>query len=221
MTPPPSLILVTGASRGLGLAICEHLAKTGYHVVGAPERTPRIRGVAAAARRGRRVRSAGPAQTSDITSGCGDSNGSSGRCSACAQRGHRLRWHPRHHARNPYRRTHPSQSDRHHRADQVRLAQHAATSTRPRDSHCLNHREHGLQWPITLWRDQGGAGWFTRSLAREVGRANITVNSVSPGYMETQMSADWHRTNWRPSCVDHNCGNSSAVDASPRRWVTC
>jgi 3-oxoacyl-[acyl-carrier protein] reductase len=30
---------------------------------------------------------------------------------------------------------------------------------------------------------------FTRSLAREVGRANITVNTVSPGYMETDMSA--------------------------------
>ena len=30
---------------------------------------------------------------------------------------------------------------------------------------------------------------FTRSLARELGKANITVNSVSPGYMETHMTA--------------------------------
>ena len=30
---------------------------------------------------------------------------------------------------------------------------------------------------------------FTRSLARELGRANITVNALAPGYMETQMSA--------------------------------
>jgi 3-oxoacyl-[acyl-carrier protein] reductase len=30
---------------------------------------------------------------------------------------------------------------------------------------------------------------FTRSLARELGRANINVNSVSPGYMETEMTA--------------------------------
>jgi 3-oxoacyl-[acyl-carrier protein] reductase len=29
---------------------------------------------------------------------------------------------------------------------------------------------------------------FTRSLARELGRANITVNTVAPGYMETAMT---------------------------------
>lgn len=30
---------------------------------------------------------------------------------------------------------------------------------------------------------------FTRSLAREVGKANITVNTLAPGYMETDMTA--------------------------------
>ncbi|WP_314927639.1 SDR family oxidoreductase [Aeromonas piscicola] len=30
---------------------------------------------------------------------------------------------------------------------------------------------------------------FTRSLAREVGKANITVNTVAPGYMSTQMTS--------------------------------
>ena len=29
---------------------------------------------------------------------------------------------------------------------------------------------------------------FTRSLAREVGKANITVNTLAPGYMETDMT---------------------------------
>jgi len=31
---------------------------------------------------------------------------------------------------------------------------------------------------------------FTRSLAREVGKAGITVNSVAPGYMKTDMTGD-------------------------------
>ena len=30
---------------------------------------------------------------------------------------------------------------------------------------------------------------FTRSLAREVGQANITVNTIAPGYMETDMTS--------------------------------
>jgi len=36
---------------------------------------------------------------------------------------------------------------------------------------------------------------FTRSLGRELGRANITVNSVSPGYMETEMSTGISKEN--------------------------
>jgi len=35
---------------------------------------------------------------------------------------------------------------------------------------------------------KAGIDGFTRSLAREVGRRNITVNSVAPGYIETDMS---------------------------------
>jgi len=30
---------------------------------------------------------------------------------------------------------------------------------------------------------------FTRSLARELGRCNITVNAIAPGYMATDMSS--------------------------------
>lgn len=32
-------------------------------------------------------------------------------------------------------------------------------------------------------------GGFTKSLSRELGKANITVNTVAPGYMETQMTS--------------------------------
>lgn len=33
-------------------------------------------------------------------------------------------------------------------------------------------------------------GGFTKSLARELGKANITVNTLAPGYMETNMTGD-------------------------------
>jgi 3-oxoacyl-[acyl-carrier protein] reductase len=36
---------------------------------------------------------------------------------------------------------------------------------------------------------KAGIDGFTRSLAREVGRRQITVNAVAPGYMETEMSS--------------------------------
>ncbi len=36
---------------------------------------------------------------------------------------------------------------------------------------------------------KAGLEGFTRSLSRELGRANITVNCVAPGYMETDMTA--------------------------------
>jgi 3-oxoacyl-[acyl-carrier protein] reductase len=36
---------------------------------------------------------------------------------------------------------------------------------------------------------KAGLGGFTRSLARELGRANITVNCIAPGFMATEMTA--------------------------------
>jgi 3-oxoacyl-[acyl-carrier protein] reductase len=40
---------------------------------------------------------------------------------------------------------------------------------------------------------KAGLSGFTRSLARELGRANITVNCVAPGFMATEMTAGLER----------------------------
>jgi len=36
---------------------------------------------------------------------------------------------------------------------------------------------------------KAGLEGFTRSLARDLGRRNITVNSIAPGFMDTEMTA--------------------------------
>ncbi|MDG1997428.1 MAG: SDR family oxidoreductase, partial [Emcibacteraceae bacterium] len=36
---------------------------------------------------------------------------------------------------------------------------------------------------------KAGMDGFTRSLSRELGRRKVTVNSIAPGYMETEISA--------------------------------
>jgi NAD(P)-dependent dehydrogenase (short-subunit alcohol dehydrogenase family) len=40
---------------------------------------------------------------------------------------------------------------------------------------------------------------FTRSLAREVGKAGITFNSLAPGYMQTDMTSALQGENWSRS----------------------
>ena len=41
---------------------------------------------------------------------------------------------------------------------------------------------------------KGGIEAMTRSLARELGRRNITVNAIAPGYMETDLVKDLNRS---------------------------
>ena len=48
---------------------------------------------------------------------------------------------------------------------------------------------HGYNGLSPYSATKAGLDGFTRSLAREVGRRGITVNSVAPGYMETDMSS--------------------------------
>lgn len=48
---------------------------------------------------------------------------------------------------------------------------------------------HGYNGLAPYAATKAGLDGFTRSLSREVGRRGITVNSVAPGYMETEMSS--------------------------------
>jgi 3-oxoacyl-[acyl-carrier protein] reductase len=53
---------------------------------------------------------------------------------------------------------------------------------------------------------------FARSLARELGRANITVNSVAPGYMETDMTSGLGAENVERICRRSPMNRLVAVD---------
>ncbi|ADB31816.1 short-chain dehydrogenase/reductase SDR [Kribbella flavida DSM 17836] len=52
-TPQPKVVLVTGASSGIGAAVAEHLAAAGHHVVAGARRTDRIEALV------QRIRAAG------------------------------------------------------------------------------------------------------------------------------------------------------------------
>ena len=59
---------------------------------------------------------------------------------------------------------------------------------------------------------KAGMDGFTRSLAREVGRRQITVNSVAPGYMKTDMSATLDNTKMQQIVRRTPIGRLAAVD---------
>ncbi len=76
----------------------------------------------------------------------------------------------------------------------IRLARHGLrTMLRNRRGRIINISSivgsRGYNGLAVYSATKAGLDGFTRSLAREVGRRKITVNSVAPGYMATDMSA--------------------------------
>jgi 3-oxoacyl-[acyl-carrier protein] reductase len=188
---PPSVVLVTGASRGLGLAICEHLANTGYHVVGASRKnTPEFEAL--------QQRHAGSVEfvPLDLAQISGHhewmrrverqfgplfglvNNG------AIAYDGVLATMHE----------TQITELIQINLTGTIVLTKYALRSMLPLRRGRVIHiasiiATTGFSGLSVYAATKAALHGFTRSLAREVGRANITVNSVSPGYMETQMSA--------------------------------
>lgn len=188
---PPSLVLVTGASRGLGLAICEHLANTGYHVVGASRKnTPEFEAL--------QQRHAGSVEFVPLD---------------LAQISGHHEWMRRlerqfgplfglvNNAAIAYdgvlatmHETQIAELIQVNLTGTIVLTKYALRSMLPLRRGRVIHiasiiATTGFSGLSVYAATKAALHGFTRSLAREVGRANITVNSISPGYMETQMSA--------------------------------
>ena len=191
MTPPPTLVLVTGASRGVGLAICEHLANTGYRVVGAARNnTPEFEAL--------QQRYAGTVEFVSLD---------------LAQISGHHEWVRRlerqfgplfglvNNAGIAYdgvlatmHETQIAELIQVNLIGTIVLTKYALRSMLPlRRGRVIQIASiiasTGFNGLSVYAATKAGLLGFTRSLAREVGRANITVNSVSPGYLETQMSA--------------------------------
>ena len=59
---------------------------------------------------------------------------------------------------------------------------------------------------------KAGMDGLTRSLARELGRRNITVNSVAPGYLDTEMSSRLGRQQRQQICNRTPLGRLGMVE---------
>ena len=191
-------VIVTGASRGLGLAICELLVTEGYHVIGvARSATPQLLAAidsAAEAKAGAlSFRACDLAQTSGLAAFVGAlrkefgplyglvNNAGIGTAGILSlMRDDQIEALMRLNTLSP-----------------VLMSKYVLRSM-------MTQREGRIINMASVVASTGYAGLsaysatkaallgFTRSLAREVGPLNITVNAIAPGFIDTDMTRELH-----------------------------
>lgn len=194
--PAPHLVLLTGGTKGLGLAFTEALLETGYAVATCARSLQRGGDLdALASRYGQRLSYSqlDVADTDSINAFVKQ---------ACAVHGVKSPYALINNAgvaRDGVLATLPSIEIR--RMVDTNLIG-AIEMTRAVVQTMLRHSEagriinissiigsHGYNGLSPYSATKAGLEGFTRSLAREIGRRGITVNAIAPGYMETEMSA--------------------------------
>jgi 3-oxoacyl-[acyl-carrier protein] reductase len=186
----PRTVLVTGASRGLGLAICDRLLRDGYRVVGLSRRLSDGYGALVARYPDQAAfHPADLAEVDDIPSLARQlihthgpvwglvNNAGIGNDGVLAT-------------------MHQSEIDRVIRVNilaPIVLTKYVSrTMLARREGRIVNVSSiiasTGFSGLSVYAASKAGLEGFTRSLSRELGKRGITVNCVAPGYMETEMT---------------------------------
>jgi 3-oxoacyl-[acyl-carrier protein] reductase len=189
--PPPRNVLVTGARRGLGLAIAQRLFDDGYQVIAVARAASDELDALVARSKGRVVHETYDlAQVDGLHAWLGGVAKRHGRLyglvnnAAIGADGVLATMH---------------EKDIAH-ALQVNLQSPIVLAKYASRSMLLGGRGRivnvtsiiastGFSGLSVYAATKGGLESFTRSLSRELGKANITVNNIAPGYMATDMTA--------------------------------
>ena len=183
-------VLVTGVSRGLGLAICDRLMRDGYRVVGiGRQRSDAYRALVARYPRQGVFQRADLAEIDDIPS-----------LARHVTHAHGPVWGLVNNAGigndGVLATMHQSEIDRVIRVNvlaPIVLTKYISrTMLARREGRIVNVSSiiasTGFSGLSVYAASKAGLEGFTRSLSRELGKRGITVNCVAPGYMETEMT---------------------------------